>query len=118
MLWVHETATAPRTTRTEMHKVLEDWFTDAAGGFGLNGYAPGFLNEWWAARFEEGALEGDVDGQGRFTSVAGRADDVAPNRTDLSEACLACSIQQNNHNSPSAGQHASSPRSVLWGHGR
>lgn len=70
MLWVHETATAPGLTRAEMHEVVFDWFSDASGGFGLNGYAPGFLDDWWAARFEKGALEGDVHGQARFTSDA------------------------------------------------
>ncbi|MFD1731279.1 hypothetical protein ACFSC4_09750 [Deinococcus malanensis] len=64
MLWLHETATGPGITRADMHEILKAWFRDARGGFGLNGYAPGFLDDWWAARFDEGALEGDVNGKG------------------------------------------------------
>ncbi|GGK24306.1 hypothetical protein GCM10008955_17310 [Deinococcus malanensis] len=70
MLWLHETATGPGITRADMHEILKAWFRDARGGFGLNGYAPGFLDDWWAARFDEGALEGDVNGKGTFTPAA------------------------------------------------
>lgn len=72
MLWLHETATGPGITRADMHQVLQGWFRDTPGGFGLGGYGPAVLDNWWAARFDEGALEGDPNGIGTFTP-AGRA---------------------------------------------
>ncbi|WP_158263862.1 SMI1/KNR4 family protein [Deinococcus arcticus] len=70
MLWLHETATGPGITRSAMHEVLQGWFRDTPDGFGLTGYAPGFLDDWWTARFDDGILEGNPDGTGRFTPAA------------------------------------------------
>lgn len=66
MLWLRDPAGGP-VTRGQMHAAVRDWFRDVPGGFGLTGYAPGFLDDWWVARFDEGLLEGDVSGAGRLS---------------------------------------------------
>ncbi|GGO29829.1 hypothetical protein HNQ08_002779 [Deinococcus humi] len=70
MLWLHETATGPCVTRADMHQVLQGWVRDRPGGFGLKGYGPDFLDDWWTARFDEGALEGEPKGTATFTPAA------------------------------------------------
>lgn len=71
MFWINETAWKSEnpTPRTELAKIIYDWWCEEEEGFGLKGYAPGFVDEWWKNRLSTGALAGDYSAA-RFSSEA------------------------------------------------
>lgn len=71
MFWINEIArnTEKPTPRTELAKIIYDWWSEDEDAFGLKGYAPGFVDEWWKDRLSSGALVGDYSAA-RFSSDA------------------------------------------------
>jgi len=57
--------------RTELATMVRGWWQDE-DGFGLNGYRPGFIEEWWKDRLAKGALEGPFE-SARLTDHASSA---------------------------------------------
>lgn len=71
MFWINEIArnTEKPTPRTELATIIYDWWSEDEVSFGLKGYAPGFIDEWWKDRLSSGALVGDYTAA-RFSSEA------------------------------------------------
>jgi len=66
--WLNQSARVEQrpTKRTEMATIIRLWHREENDAFGLNGYAPAFLAEWWEDRLAKGMLEGTID-NARFT---------------------------------------------------
>lgn len=71
MFWINEIAknSASPTPRIELAKIVHDWWSEEDDAFGLKGYAPGFVDDWWKDRLSSGALVGDYSAA-RFSSEA------------------------------------------------
>jgi hypothetical protein len=69
--WLNQSARTERrpTKRTEMATIIRLWHREDNDAFGLNGYAPAFLTEWWEDRLAKGMLDGTTD-NARFTEQA------------------------------------------------
>jgi cell wall assembly regulator SMI1 len=61
MFWVNERAhgDGQPTPRTELAKIVYDWWSEAEDAFGLTGYCREYVDEWWKDRLASGALVGD-----------------------------------------------------------
>jgi hypothetical protein len=61
--WMHQNARPEEraSKRTELATMIMCWHRDSENGFGLAGYAPDFLKEWWTDRLSKGVLEGNVE---------------------------------------------------------
>jgi hypothetical protein len=69
--WVNQTArpAVRKTKSSELTSIIECWLQEKNAAFGLTGYSPGFLLEWWADRLRKGSLEGTSE-NARFTRKA------------------------------------------------
>jgi len=71
MFWINEGARGDGqpTPRTELAKIIYDWWSEEEDAFGLTGYCHEFVDEWWKDRLASGALVGDYTAA-RFSSEA------------------------------------------------
>jgi cell wall assembly regulator SMI1 len=74
MFWLNENArnSTAVTPRTELAKIVYDWFADDDEGFGLTGYAPDFVDAWWKDRLQSGIMDGSY-AAARLTAEAAAA---------------------------------------------
>jgi hypothetical protein len=68
ILWLGQTAGAKLASSSDVQKALLSTWGSSKGGLGFDGYAPGFIDDWWKSRVESGA----IDSAGRFTQIAAR----------------------------------------------
>lgn len=61
--WLYENARPEEraTQWTEMATLIKSWWQEDDESFGLNGYAPGFLQDWWQHRLQSGLLVGNSE---------------------------------------------------------
>lgn len=59
------------TTSKEACEIMSAWYWDDNTKFGLGGYAPGFIDQWWQDRLTQGLLQETQSGV-RFTPEAER----------------------------------------------
>ena len=71
MFWLNQNARDrdAATKHSELATIMQVWWSTSDDGFGLSGYAPGFVEDWWKDRLASGALEGN-DAAARFTIEA------------------------------------------------
>jgi hypothetical protein len=71
MFWLYQDSRPNPTPilRTELATMITGWWKASDDGFGLNGYAPDYLREWWQDRLASGALAGN-EMHGRLTEKA------------------------------------------------
>jgi len=50
-----------KTKRSELNGLMESWLQEKKSTFGITGYSPGFLLEWWTDRLRRGSLEGNAE---------------------------------------------------------
>jgi hypothetical protein len=60
---------APQDPEDACARLAATWFAGGTGNFGLRGYAPGFVEDWWKHRVEKGHFERGADGV-RLTTAA------------------------------------------------
>lgn len=69
--WLYQNARPEQraSKRTELATMVVCWCQEIYSGFGLRGYAPDFINDWWKDRLSTGVLEGSVE-SARLTEQA------------------------------------------------
>jgi len=69
--WLNQSARriSRKTKRSELNGIMECWLQEKKGAFGLTGYAPRFLVEWWTDRLRKGSLAG-TDESAQFARKA------------------------------------------------
>ncbi len=61
--WLYENARPELrpSQRPEMATIIMSWWQEDDASFGLTGYAPGFLKDWWEHRLQSGLLIGSPE---------------------------------------------------------
>jgi hypothetical protein len=76
--WLRQTASAmmqgdDAISLAATHENLDAWWRSQKGGFGLSGFAPGRLDDWWKDRVNLGVLQIMSDGRARMSTAATEA---------------------------------------------